>query len=195
MTDKPVQKISNQIPAKLSDSDWSQIRETIVMLNLATAQVEYSMTDGDDSIDVLTDSFTSMSGGINTIGEAIQSFAKFSDIDPVLHQEVTQQCEDLGGQMQNAIIAFQFYDKLVQRLSHVRNSMTSLTDLIGSEKKLHSVDAWRNLQVDIRNAYTMEEDKQLFDAIIAGMPISEALKQMAQKKQDASGIEDDIELF
>ncbi|MCK4708303.1 MAG: hypothetical protein KAU21_06780 [Gammaproteobacteria bacterium] len=195
MTDKPTQKISNQIASKLSDTDWSQVRETIVMLNLATAQVEYSMTDGDDSINVLTDSFTSMSGGVNTIGKAIESFARFSDIDPVLHKEVMQQCEDLGGEMQKAIIAFQFYDKLVQRLSHVRNSMTKLTDLIGDDDKLNSNEAWKKLQEDIRSTYTMEGDKQLFDAIIAGKPINEALKQMISKKKNASEAEDDIELF
>ena len=195
MTDKQAQKISNQVSSKLSDPDWSQVRETIVMLNLATAQVEYSMTDGDESIDVLTESFTSMSEGIHTISKAIQTFAKFSDIDPVLHKAVTEQCEDLSGEMQKSIIAFQFYDKLVQRLSHVRNSMTRLTDLMGDDDKLHSNEAWLKLQTEIRNAYTMEEDKQLFDAIIAGKPISKALKDMVTKKQNVSDAEDDIELF
>ena len=195
MTDKYIQKISNQIPSKLSDTDWSQVRETIVMLNLATAQIEYSMSDGDDSIDVLADSFTSMSEGINAISEAIQSFAQFSNIDPLLHKEVTEKCNNLSGEMQKAIIAFQFYDKLVQRLSHVRNSMTSLTDLIGDEQKLNSADAWKQLQADVRNAYTMEEDKEMFDAILSGKAIIEVLHGMAEKKHNAAATEDDIELF
>ena len=195
MSDKPAQKISNQLASKLSDSDWSQVRETIVMLNLAVAQVEYSMTDGDESIDVLTESFTSMSDGIQTISKAIESFAKFSDIDPVLHREVTEQCNDLKGEMQSSIMAFQFYDKLVQRLSHVRDSMTQLTDLIGDESKLNSNNAWADLQTAIRQAYTMEEDKKLFDAIMAGEPIAKALKDMVQLKQNVSEDEDDIELF
>lgn len=195
MTDKHIQKISNQIASKLSDPEWSQVRETIVMLNLATAQVEYSMSDGDESIDVLTDSFTSMSEGIQTIGKAIETFAKFSDIDPVLHKEVRGKCQDLSGEMQKSIVAFQFYDKLVQRLSHVRNSMTGLTDLMGDEATLHSQDAWKKLQANIRSSYTMEEDKYLFDAILAGKPIIDALKQLAKEKQNAAGVEDDIELF
>lgn len=194
MTDRPVQKIANQIPSRLSDSDWSQVRETIVMLNLATAQIEYSMTDGDESIDVLTDSFTSMSSGINSIGKAIESFAAYSDIDPLLHKEVKQQCTELSGEMQKSIIAFQFYDKLVQRLSHVRNSMSNLTALIGDEKTLHSVEAWKTLQIAIRGSYTMEEDKQLFDAILAGEPIIEALRKLEEKKKTA-GTDDEIELF
>lgn len=194
MSDKPAQKISNQLASKLSDPDWDQVRETIVMLNLAVAQVEYSMTDGDESIDVLTESFTSMSSGIQGISKAIQSFAKFSDIDPVLHKEVTAQCDDLKSEMQSSIMAFQFYDKLVQRLSHVRDSMTHLTDLIGDESKLNSNNAWADLQKGIRQAYTMEEDKKLFDAIMAGEPIAKALKEMVKQKQSVSD-DDDIELF
>lgn len=193
--DKSIQKISNQIPSKLSDSDWSQVKETIVMLNISTAQVEFSMSDGDESIDVLTESFTSMSDGIHTIGKAIESFAKYSDIDPLLHQEVVQQCNDLSGEMQKSIIAFQFYDKLVQRLSHVRNSMSNLTALIGDDKKLHSIDAWKKLQGEIRGSYTMEEDKRLFDSIISGEPIIEALKKLLDEKENNAGDDDDIELF
>lgn len=192
--DKSIQKIANQIPSQLSDADWNQVRETIVMLNIATAQVEFSMNDGDDSIDVLTESFTSMSDGIHAIGKAVESYAKHNDIDPLLHKEVVQQCDDLGGEIQKSIIAFQFYDKLVQRLSHVRSSMSNLTTLIGDDKKLNSVDAWKELQIDIRGAYTMEEDKRLFDAILAGQSIIEALKKVRGEKEQSIG-DDDIEFF
>ncbi len=193
MTDKPVQKLANQIPSKLSSEQWNQAHETIVMLNLATAQIEFSMTDGDDSIDVLTESFTSMSDGVQNIAAAVESFSKFSDIDSGLHNQLMQQCHDLGGEMQKAIVAFQFYDKLVQRLSHVRNSMTHLSDLIADEEKRQSVDAWKNLQQTVRNSYTMEDDRQLFDAILAGRPINDVLKEMTIKQEDSS--DDDIELF
>jgi len=193
MSDKPVQKLANQIASKLSTEDWSQAHETIVMLNLATAQIEFSMTDGDDSIGVLTESFTSMSEGVQNIAAAVESFSKFSDIDPGLQNQLMQQCNELGGEMQKAIVAFQFYDKLVQRLSHVRNSMTHLSDLIADEEKLQSIDAWKKLQNTIRGSYTMEEDRKLFDAILAGRSINDVLKEMAIKQDDST--EDDIELF
>jgi len=195
MTENIRQKPSAQVASNLSRTDWDQVRETIVMLNLATAQVQYSMTDGDDSIDMLTDSFTFMSEGIQNISEAIQSFAKFSDIDPVLHHEVMSQCQDVSGKMQQAIVAFQFYDKLVQRLSHVKNSMTKLTDLMGNQESLHSVESWQKLQQNIRGAYTMEEDRHLFDAILSGEPIEEVLKKMVQLKLTENAADDDIELF
>ena len=195
MTEEIRQKPATQIASNLSQSDWDQVRETIVMLNLATAQVQYSMTDGDDSIDALTDSFAFMSEGIHNISEALQSFAKFSDIDPVLHNEVMHQCHDVSGKMQQAIVAFQFYDKLVQRLSHVKNSLNKLTDLMRSQDSLHSAEAWKKLQQDVRSAYTMEEDRHLFDEILLGKPIEDVLKQMVRIKLTENTVDDDIELF
>ena len=195
MTEETRQKPVTQVASNLSQSDWDQVRETIVMLNLATAQVQYSMTDGDDSINALTDSFTFMSEGIHNISEALQSFAKFSDIDPALHNEVMTQCNDVSGKMQQAIIAFQFYDKLVQRLNHVKNSLNKLTDLMGNQGSLHSADAWEKLQQNVRAAYTMEEDRRLFDAILAGTPIDDVLRQMVQVRLNENAADDDIELF
>lgn len=32
--------------------DWSQVRETVRMINLAVAQIEMSMNEGDDSIEL-----------------------------------------------------------------------------------------------------------------------------------------------
>ncbi|MCW8855555.1 MAG: hypothetical protein OQK72_12710, partial [Gammaproteobacteria bacterium] len=42
------------------DLDWSQVRETVSLLRLAAAQVDFSMRDGEKSVNALTDSFTSM---------------------------------------------------------------------------------------------------------------------------------------
>ena len=41
-------------------SDWSQVRETVLMLELAAGQVEAAMRDSNYSVEVLTDTFTSM---------------------------------------------------------------------------------------------------------------------------------------
>ena len=38
------------------DLDWSQVRETVSLLRLAAAQVDFSMRDGEKSVNALTDS-------------------------------------------------------------------------------------------------------------------------------------------
>ena len=44
------------------DLDWSQVRETVLMLELAVGQIESALKEGNSSVEVLTDSFTSMAG-------------------------------------------------------------------------------------------------------------------------------------
>lgn len=53
--------------ASASDLDWSQIRETVKMLNLAIAQVGGSQKNGDASVSTLTDSITFMAQLVSEI--------------------------------------------------------------------------------------------------------------------------------
>ena len=67
--------------ARNPDLDWSQIRETVMMLSLALAQIERSMTDGDDSVNALTELFDRREGRLITqaaydaIGGAVGALA------------------------------------------------------------------------------------------------------------------------
>ena len=42
------------------DNEWSQIRETILIINVALARIEHAMTEGDDSVSILSQSFIDM---------------------------------------------------------------------------------------------------------------------------------------
>lgn len=55
---KPARGTSAHMP----DLDWSQVRETVLMLELSAVQIETAMKDSNSSVEVLTDSFTSMAG-------------------------------------------------------------------------------------------------------------------------------------
>ncbi|HOI51407.1 MAG TPA: hypothetical protein PLN02_03455, partial [Azonexus sp.] len=49
------------------DLNWSQVRETVLMLELAAVQIEHAMKDSNASVDVLTRSFTAMAGCMQEI--------------------------------------------------------------------------------------------------------------------------------
>jgi hypothetical protein len=171
--------------AQNPDLDWSQVRETVRMMNLAVAQIEMSMTEGDDSVDTLTNAFTTMVGRV----QAIESLVKEKDGDE--YQQVAQQCTAISSEMQHAIMAFQFYDKLTQRLSHVSHSLESLVDLVGDQSRLFNPVEWSILQEKIKSRYTMPAEHNMFELMMDGMSIKEVLKQL---KEDDDN-EDDIELF
>jgi hypothetical protein len=169
------------------DLDWSQIRETVRMMNLAVAQIEISMKEGDDSVDTLTDTFTTMAARVQVVeGLAKEQVKAGNDM-----QDIIDQCEAVSGEMQHAIIAFQFYDKLTQRLSHVSSSLGSLVDLVGDNTRLFNPIEWTLLQEKIKAKYTMPAEHQMFELMMQGMSIEEVLKQTAQAMKP----EDDIELF
>jgi len=46
--------------AHIPDLNWSQVRETVLTLELAAVQIEAAMKDSNSSVEVLAHSFTSM---------------------------------------------------------------------------------------------------------------------------------------
>jgi len=169
--------------AQNPDLDWSQVRETVRMMNLAVAQIEMSMKEGDDSVDTLTDAFTTMAARV----QVIEKLAL--DKQDNESKNIVDQCEAVAAEMQHAIMAFQFYDKLTQRLSHVSHSLGSLVDLVGDNTRLYNPIEWSLLQEKIKSKYTMPAEHNMFDLMMQGMSIEEVLK--ATQKDDS----EDIELF
>ena len=171
------------------DLDWSQIRETMSMLNLAVAHIQLSMTEGNESIDTLTHSFTSMVGSVSVIAKVLQSLSDDGP-DTELKTTVVEYCDDTKQKMQAAIVAFQFYDRLTQQLSHVSDSLTSLGGIISDPQKLYSPFEWMALQGKIRSEYSMESEREMFDALMDGQSIQEVLEKRRNQKVD-----DEVELF
>ncbi len=175
------------------DLDWSQVRETILMLNLATARIEYCMRDGDDSVNTLTNSFTNMAGHVAAIRSALEQVWENSDVDDVIKDGVLGNCNDVSMKMHSVIVAFQFYDKLVQRLAHISRSMSALASLVSDPVRLYSPYEWKGLQEKIRSQYSLSDEVKMFDAVLEGASIEEVVKLM--EEQEKSHKESDVEIF
>lgn len=179
--------------ASRPDLDWSQVRETIMMLNLAMTQIEMAMHDSASSVGDLTDSFTSISGTLGAIREVTR---QLPDTPSVLSAKA--EIEALGGEgsekVGQAIIAFQFYDRLSQRLSHVCRSLDDLGALVNEPARLYNPLAWVALQQKIRSKYVTEEDRKMFDTLMETQDVQKALAEFmkCKREQQPSG---DIELF
>ncbi len=169
------------------DLDWSQVRETVRLLTVSVAQVESGMKEGDTSVNTLTESFTSLVDHMNEISGLLTSIAPCDERDSALGH-----CAETSQKIQASIIAFQFYDRLQQSLSHVSDSLKGLTGLVESPERLYNPAEWRKFQDEIRGRYTMESEKIMFDAILEGKSIDEAVL-LASNVDDTD--EDEIELF
>ncbi len=167
------------------DLDWSQVRETVKLLTVSITQVESNMHAGDESVTTLTESFTGIVEHMNEINILLNSLDPSKNRDAAL-----EHCLQTSDKIQKSIVAFQFYDRLQQSLNHVASSLKGLTTLVESPERLYNPIEWKKFQNEIRNRYTIESDKIMFDAVLQGKSIEEAI-ELATKPND----EDEIELF
>jgi len=167
------------------DLDWSQVRETVLMLNLAMARLTHAMRDGDDSVDTLGHSFTKMAGHVSFMQDTVSEMAEGETRNNLL-----EHCASIRGQVDTAIMAFQFYDRLTQRMQHVSYSLDGLAELVNTPHRLYNPIEWKALQETIRSNYTLDSDKKMFESLLQG----ESIEDIMKVAKESSG-QNEIELF
>lgn len=190
----------DQIPKPVSpsnashpDLDWSQVRETILMLNLSMAQVELAMHDSTSSVGELTDSFTSISGALSAIHEVANKLPDTPEVQPA-KSEIDNLVGEVDGKIGQAIVAFQFYDRMSQRLSQVCRNLEDLGVLVNEPSRLYNPYAWVALQQKIRSKFVTEDDKYMFDKLLETRDVKLALDELVRRKR-VQKPDGDIELF
>lgn len=179
--------------------NFSQIGETISMLALTVVQIETSMKEGDQSVNQLTDSFTDLASHSQEIIEEAQKLDVNIPHEAEIRQNMLQAAEGLSGKIQQAVIAFQFYDRLSQRLDHTSHSLEKIGHLIADSGERYQEEAWRSVQEDIKSSYTMEAERIMFEHIMRGHSVAEALEiyhhQFKKEAEENFDTDDDVELF
>lgn len=188
-TPKPVAPSNASRP----DLDWSQVRETILMLNLSMTQIELAMNDSAGSVGELTDSFTSISGALSAIQKVVLQLPETPDVTPA-KAEIENLVGEVGGKISQAIVAFQFYDRLSQRLSQVCRNLEDLGVLVNDPVRLYNPFSWVALQQKIRSKFVTEDDKHMFDTLMETRDVQAALTEFVKRKREQQP-EGDIELF
>jgi len=181
--------------AHLPDLDWSQVRETVLMVELAAGQVEAAMRESNTSVEVLTDTFTSLADTLQLIDAAVSTLPDTVG-NGMVKAEIQDNTQLVSAKVRQAIVAFQFYDKLVQRLAHVCHSLEGLSNLVSDAERLYIPAQWVALQELVRSKYTMVEEREMFDAVLHGMPVDQAIEQYMQARmKEVTNSGGEIELF
>jgi len=158
------------------------------MLILSAIQVEDMLNESDLSVNTLTESFTSIVEHMQAINDYLQALDSCE-----IRNEALACCSETTDKIQASIIAFQFYDRMQQCLQHVTSNLKGLSELVEDPDRLYNPAEWRQFQRQIRARYTMESEKLMFDAIVQGKSVDEALAiKNAHQEKDQS---DNIELF
>lgn len=179
--------------------DFSQVAETITMLALTIAQIETSMKDGDKSVDNLTSGFSDLAKNSKDIIREADNLTLDSANNSEIQKNIINAAKDIDERLQQAVISFQFYDRLTQRLDHASQSLEKIGHLIANPNERYKKDAWRKAQEDIKGSYTMQAERIMFEHIMRGRTIAEALEiyqhQFSKNKQESYDTDDEVELF
>lgn len=184
--------------ASQATMNFSQVGETIAMLALTVAQIETSMKEGDQSVNQLTGSFTEIAHHNQEIITAAQKLNPATPHEAIVQNSLLSTTEQLSKKIQQAVIAFQFYDRLSQRLDHASHSLEKVGHLIANANERYQESAWRMVQEEIKSSYTMDSERIMFEHIMRGHSVAEALEiyhDQLQKDNNKHHDGDDAELF
>ncbi len=114
--------------------------------------------------------------------------------DGTVKDDIERHCLLAHNKVNDSIVAFQFYDRMQQCLEHVTSNLNGLSNIVENPNLLYNSVEWKNLQNMIRDRYTMESEKAMFDAILGGKSIDEAIAIAADYEAEDEK-DNEIELF
>jgi hypothetical protein len=155
-------------------STWTPEQQIARLLSLCEAQMESALSESDVAVQELVKSFA----GLIEAGQALGSMSEKAPEAGM--PDLAAQLDALSKQTAAAIVAFQFYDKLTQRLGHVRYSLSALAMFVCDRAKTGERDQWRRMFATLRRLYRTEEERQLFRMMVEGASAEEAREHIQQ---------------
>jgi hypothetical protein len=168
-------------------------RELRRYLELGAVQVDAAMKEANQAVDSLSSAVTAVQADAR---ELVAQIWALESGDPERARQALAQLRIWAGRLtergRTAIRTLQFYDKLVQRLSHVRDGLALPVDWLSKQKQPSDEDYERLLE-EVRARYSMAEERALFDFMMCGLSAEQMFKAlMGLKGTTAAG---ELELF
>jgi hypothetical protein len=180
--------------ATMTPADWTPEQQLAHMLDLCEAQMESALEESDKAVDSLIQAFTSLADTTRALGDLV---GKLPEEQRALPNGIDEQIGAMNREISSAIVAFQFYDKLSQRLGHVRYSLSTLAMFVCDRQQMGQRDQWKRLLTTLRRLYRTEEERKIFLLMAGGMSAAQARNNMDAAPPDEVDTDPtgDIELF
>lgn len=141
---------------------WVPEHQIAQMLGLCEAQMDSAQQESDHAVDVLVQAFTALVETTRQVGSTV------ADGGAKDNSELKEQLAQLSKQMASAVVAFQFYDKLTQRLGHVRYSLSALALFVCNRAQMEKPEQWERLHSTLRRLYRTEAEREVFQLVMDG---------------------------
>lgn len=153
-------------------------------LQLAIVQIDMTLRESAESVEHMIGAITSLSGTLHRIHSDLHAHMPESGS--------VSDCADAREHVRQAIMAFQFHDRMTQRLSHVMENLAEIATVVSAPDSEHAA-LWENLQKRMRQVYSLEQEQAIHKALHKGLPADKANTGTdAGRKHAVAG---DIELF
>lgn len=172
------------VPTDNQDS-WCHLQETVTMLKLTSAQIRSSMLDGNNSISELPET-------LQTIAEQSQ---KLDELLTEASSPAKQHASELLANVHRGVMACQFHDRVSQHLDHVTESLNQIANIITNPDQFADVARWRALQNEVSESYTLDSERPMFEQIMVGRSVEEALEICRHHFSETDDDQDEVELF
>ncbi|HET9448282.1 MAG TPA: hypothetical protein VFO35_18585 [Steroidobacteraceae bacterium] len=171
----PNQSESTDDTVMMRVAAWTPEQQIARMLALCEAQMESALSESDVAVEALIKSFA----GLIEAGQALGSINDKPPADAG-SADLARQLDALKKQTAAAIVAFQFYDKLTQRLGHVRYSLSALAMFVCDRSKSGEREQWQRMFSTLRRLYRTEEERELFKLMVDGATAEQAREHIQQ---------------
>ena len=152
-----------------------QWTETVHMLDLTANQIDLTLREGNDSIELLTSTFTSMADCLDSLEKSLEKMA-YGPEKSINGSHALSDCYAAKEKINNAIIGLQFYDRLTQRFKYIRESLIVLAELIDDPCRQNIPEEWVGLRQKIKSDYSTEQKKTIFNALMDGMDLDKVFE-------------------
>ncbi|HKE96852.1 MAG TPA: hypothetical protein VKB34_21270 [Povalibacter sp.] len=145
---------------------WTPEQQIAQMLGLCEAQMDSAQQESDQSVDVLVQAFTALAEAARAVGALAADLP--AQTESKQGQDLREQLAVLSKQTAAAVVAFQFYDKLTQRLGHVRYSLSALALFVCNSAQMQQAEQWQRLHSTLRRLYRTQSEREVFQMVMDG---------------------------
>ena len=147
--------------------------EAGALLDLFAAQLQGAMDESEVRVNALTEAFSAMDEQIEVLLKQMNSAA---DIDQA-RLAVFEYCRLMRAGSGKIVAAFQFYDRLTQQIQHVQNGLSAVAGALYTAARTPRSVRWPQVYSSIRERFTIERERLMFDLLIGHIEADTALKE------------------
>jgi hypothetical protein len=147
-------------------------------LELGAAQLDAAIRESDERVDKLASAVTAVATDARELELQLRGLdSPDASESERARQRIRQLTDALAKHVQNTITSLQFYDKLIQRLTHVRDGLAIPSDSTFAGAEPAGSD-WNAMLEQVRSKYSMVEERVLFDFMMRGLSADQMLKAL-----------------